>query len=157
MSSYKIRPPETYSDWVDILEQLKKKECDDDILSAMKSGKLQWQVSVAERFSRKFVDAINYRLNLTTKTFQKHMDVSNCIDRDLVRELMSIRKELIFLYRITALECIPDNIRNKYSEMIVESADSIQKSLEESAKSDRSGKISSIIRNHKVNYFGEEV
>lgn len=39
------------------------------------------------------------------------------------------------------------------SDRVIEQADNMQKSLEDSAKNDRSGRMSSIVRNHRVNSF----
>ena len=48
---------------------------------------------------------------------------------------------------------IPDDERKHYLALVIEQADNMQKSLEDSAKNDRSGRMSSIVRNHRVNSF----
>ncbi|EFX35965.1 hypothetical protein HMPREF9423_1704 [Streptococcus infantis ATCC 700779] len=58
-----------------------------------------------------------------------------------------------FLAEAINLPAIPDKERQHYLNLVIEQANSMQKSLEESAKQDRSGKMSSIIRNHKINSF----
>ena len=68
-----IAPPATYADWIKLLDDLKEKTDDDAVLEAMQKGTLEWQSGVAERFSRKLVDAVNHRLNGATDRFQKEM------------------------------------------------------------------------------------
>ena len=60
---------------------------------------------------------------------------------------------MTFLAEAINLPVIPDKERQHYLNLVIEQANSMQKSLEESAKQDRSGKMSSIIRNHKINSF----
>ena len=49
--------PNTYSEWVTVLTDFKNKKNDEDVLRAMKAGSIQWQSGVAERFSRKLIEA----------------------------------------------------------------------------------------------------
>ena len=50
-------------------------------------------------------------------------------------------------------EVIERDERKHYLALVIEQADNMQKSLEDSAKNDRSGRMSSIVRNHRVNSF----
>ena len=70
-----------------------------------------------------------------------------------MQALLSLRKEMSFLARAINLPALPEKDRQHYVQLVLSQADSMQKSLEDSAKKDRSGKMSSIIRNHKVNGF----
>ena len=58
-----------------------------------------------------------------------------------------------FLLQAVNLPAIPEDERQYYLNLVVEQANAIQESLENSAKNDRSGKLSSMVRNHKVNSF----
>lgn len=49
------------------------------------------------------------------------------------------------------LPALPEKERQHYLQLVIEQANTMQKSLEDSAKKDRSGKLASIVRNHKVN------
>ena len=71
----------------------------------------------------------------------------------IVQALLALRKELSFLVKAIDLPVIPEKDRAQYCNLVREQADQIQTSLEDSAKKDRSGKLSSIVRNHKVNAF----
>ena len=92
-----IAPPSTYSDWVDVLDMLKNKYDDEAVLSAMQKGTIEWQSGVAERFARKLIDVINYRMNAASDKFQKEMSRSNGQERAIVQALLSLRKEMRFL------------------------------------------------------------
>ena len=96
----------------------------------MKAGSIQWQSGVAERFSRKLIEAVNFRMNAASDKFQKDLSRSHGQEGAIVQAILSLRKE-----------------------MVIEQADNMQKSLEDSAKNDRSGRMSSIVRNHRVNSF----
>lgn len=146
-----IAPPATYADWVKLLDDLKEKTDDDAVLEAMQKGTLEWQSGVAERFARKLVDAVNHRLNGATDRFQKEMGRCRGEERVIVQAIYSLRRELSFLSKTVDLPAIPEKDRKKYRELVIEQADKIQKSLEDSAKRDRTGKLYSIVKNNRVN------
>lgn len=148
-----IVPPKTYSDWVAILDMLKTKSDDENVLSAMQRGTIEWQSGVAERFSKKLIDVINYRMNSATDKFQKEMTRSNGQERAIVQALLALRKELCFLSKAINLSAIPEKDRQRYYQLVISQANSMQSSLEDSAKKDRSGKLASIVRNNRVNAF----
>ena len=146
-------PPKTYSEWANIFDMLKNKTDDDAVLSAMHKGTVEWQTGVAERFAKKLIDAINFRMNAASDKFQKDMTRSNGQEREIVPALLSLRKEFCFLSKAVNLPAIPENDRNRYLQLVLDQANSVQSSLEDSAKKDRSGKLASIVRNNKVNVF----
>lgn len=148
-----IAPPKTYSEWVAVLDMLKAKSDDEAVLSAMQTGTIEWQSGVAERFAKKLIDVINYRMNSATDRFQKEMSRSNGQERAIVQALLVLRKELCFLSKAINLPAIPEKDRQQYYQLIISQANSVQSSLEDSAKKDRSGKLASIVRNNRVNAF----
>ena len=145
--------PNTYSEWVTVLTDFKNKKNDEDVLRAMKAGSIQWQSGVAERFSRKLIEAVNFRMNAASDKFQKDLARSHGQEGAIVQAILSLRKEMAFLANAIDLPALPDDERKHYLALVIEQADNMQKSLEDSAKNDRSGRMSSIVRNHRVNSF----
>ena len=148
-----IQTPHTYSEWNAVLDMLRDRQDDAAVLAAMQQGTLAWQSGVAERFAKKLVDTINAGMNAATDKFQKSMSRSGGQEGAIVQALLALRKELSFLVKAIDLPVIPEKDRAQYCNLVREQADQIQTSLEDSAKKDRSGKLSSIVRNHKVNVF----
>lgn len=153
MSDRTIMVPHIYSEWADILEVFKSKTCDEDVLQAMRQGTIEWQSGVAERFARKLIDAVNYRMNNASDRFQTEMGRAKGEERAIVQALLALRKEMRFLSQAIDIPVIPENDRRQYCQLVINQADSMQKALEDSAKKDRSGKLASIVRNNKVNAF----
>lgn len=151
MVSTTIAPPTTYSEWTIVLNTLKDKVDDEAVLYAIEHGTIEWQSGVAERFSKKLIDVINFRMNAATDKFQIEMGRSNGQERVIVQALLALRKELAFLSRAICVPAIPEKDRQQYHQLVISQANSIQSSLEDSAKKDRSGKLASIVRNNKVN------
>lgn len=148
-----IVPPYTYAEWVSVLEMLKNKTDDESVLHAMQNGKIEWQSGVAERFLQKLIDVVNHRMNGATDKFQKEMSRSQGQERAIVMALLALRKELLFLSKAINLPTLPDDERQRYYQLVIDQANKIQSSLEDSAKMDRSGKLASIVRNNRVNSF----
>lgn len=153
MSKMNIAPPTTYSEWVAALDLLKSRSDDDAVLSAMQRGTLEWQSGVAERFAKKLIDAINQRMNAAADRFQREMSRSGGQERVIVQALLALRKEFCFLSKAIDLPVIPEKDRQSYCRLVLDQANSVQRSLEDSAKKDRSGKLASIVRNNRVNAF----
>lgn len=148
-----LKIPNTYAEWVNVLDMLKMKTDDDEVLIVMQKGTIAWQSGVAERFSKKLIDVINSRMNGASDKFQKGLERANGEERAIVQALLALRKEMMFLVAAIDLPALPNKERKQYRQLVLEQADNMQSSLEESAKKDRSGKLSSIVRNHKVNEF----
>jgi len=146
-----ISPPSTYAQWVSLLDMLKQKTDDANVLAALKKGEISWQAGVAERFTKKLVETINSRMNAASDKFQKDMSRTNGQEGAIVQAVLSLRKEMSFLLNAIDLPVIPEKDRAQYRALVQDQANKMQASLENSAKADRSGKMSSIIRNHKVN------
>lgn len=146
-----ISTPHTYSEWVNVLDVFKSKSNDSEVLVAMQNGTIEWQSGVAERFSKRLIDSVNYRMNSASDKFQKEMSRSYGSEGAIVQALLSLRKEMSFLVQAINLPVLPERERQHYVQLVVEQANTMQKSLEDSAKKDRSGKMASIVRNHKVN------
>lgn len=148
-----ISAPHTYSEWSNVLTTFKERVNDTDVLAAMKAGGIEWQSGVAERFSKKLIDAVNVRMNTASDKFQKDMNRAGGNEGAIVQAILALRKEMAFLADAINLPALPDAERQYYVNLVLEQANNMQKSLEDSAKMDRSGKMSSIVRNHKVNSF----
>lgn len=148
-----IKPPHTYSEWAEILEMFKNRLNDEAVLSAMQRGTIEWQSGVAERFAQRLIDTINFRMNNASDKFQRDIKYAKGQERAIVQALIALRNEMRFLRDAIDINAIPEKDRMHYHQLVIEQANNVQNSLEDSAKHDRSGKLSSIIRNNKVNSF----
>ena len=141
------KAPKIYADWVKVFNILKSGEDDENILALMQEGIVVWQSGVAERFLKRLVEAVNFRLNKATDNFQKSRQTD---ENEIIQSLMQLRRELQFVLKTVDLNAIPVKEKTELRNMIINQSNSIQESLEKSAESDRTGKLSSIIKNNKV-------
>ena len=141
------KAPKIYADWVKVFNILKSGEDDENILALMQEGIVVWQSGVAERFLKRLVDTVNFRLNRATDNFQKAHQTD---ENEIIQSLMQLRRELQFILKAVDINAIPVKEKMELRNMIINQSNSIQESLEKSAESDRTGKLSSIIKNNKV-------
>ena len=141
------KAPKIYADWVKVFELLKSCEDDENVLTLMQEGTIVWQSGVAERFLKRLVDTINFRLDRATDNFQKARQTD---ENEIIQSLMQLRRELQFILKVVDINTIPVKEKTELRNMIINQSNSIQESLEKSAESDRTGKLSSIIKNNKV-------
>lgn len=147
-----MQGPVTYADWMNLLKAFADGVDDEHTLALMQNGQLAWQDGVAERFTNRFVDAINARLERASNIFQEKMKRPTS-EKDLIQALLALRKSLSLLVKATQISALPPEQQQAYRKLLLEQADKIQKSLMDSAKSEHTGKLSSIVRNHPVNRF----
>ena len=148
-----INVPNSYAQWVTVLESLRNRDDDEKTLALMKQGTIEWQAGVAERFAQRLADTINSRINDATDKFSVNVSRAGGGEQDLIRALLELRKELAFLADVADIPALPEDYRIQYINLIRSQADSMQESLEDSATSDRSGRMLSLVRNHRVNAF----
>lgn len=148
--------PHTYAEWAEVLAALQAGADDEAVLQAMRQGSVAWQDGVAERFSKRLIDAVNFRLDAASDKFQKALTHARGQESAVVMALLALRRELRFLAEAVRLPALPEETQSQYRQLVTEQADKMQSSLEASAKGDRSGKLSRIVRNHRVNDFGKE-
>ena len=141
------KAPKIYADWVKVFNILKSGEDDENILALMQEGIVVWQSGVAERFLKRLVEAVNFRLNKATDNFQKSRQTD---ENEIIQSLMQLRRELQFILKVVDINTIPVKEKTELRNMIINQSNSMQESLEKSAESDRTGKLSSIIKNNKV-------
>ena len=141
------KAPKIYADWVKVFNILKSGEDDENILALMQEGIVVWKSGVAERFLKRLVEAVNFRLNKATDNFQKSRQTD---ENEIIQSLMQLRRELQFILKAVDINAIPVKEKMELRNMIINQSNSIQESLEKSAESDRTGKLSSIIKNNKV-------
>ena len=141
------KAPKIYADWVKVFELLKSCEDDENVLNLMQEGTIVWQSGVAERFLKRLVNTINFRLDRATDNFQKARQTD---ENEIIQSLMKLRRELQFILKTVDLNAIPVKEKTELRNMIINQSNSMQESLEKSAESDRTGKLSSIIKNNKV-------
>ena len=132
------KAPKIYADWIKVFNVLKSGEDDETILPLIQEGEIVWQSGVAERFLRKLVDTINFRLNKATDAFQRSHQTD---ENEIVQSLMQLRRELQFMLKVVDINAIPVKEKTELRNMIINQSNSIQESLEKSSESDRSGKI----------------
>ena len=145
--------PKIYAEWVKIFESLKNREDDEKNLELIKNGKIYWQTGVAERFLKRLVETVNFRLNKSRDEFQRApKNDANLV----VQSLIKMRKEFQFALKMVDINAIPEKEKEQLCQMVIDNSNQVQEALEKSAESDRTGKLLNIIKNTKVNIISSE-
>lgn len=141
--------PKVYKEWIDLLDVLASGKDDANVLESMRAGVLYWQVGVAERFMRAFLETLNFRMDQINKKLDKKLtNYKN--ENELVEALLQTRKQYNYLKEVVKIPALPEEQQKTLQEMIEKNELAIQNSFEKSAKADSSGKLLSIIRNNKI-------
>lgn len=151
---FPVMPPRTYVEWSRCLECLLSANDDERVLEAMRSGTGGFESGAVENLARRLNNTFNERLKMGHDRFARQMSHS----RDaatLTRALLDFRRQLAFLNQVAQVEVFPASIREHLAQMLDQAAKQTQESLEESAKSDRSGQTASCIRRNSLLLFRE--
>ncbi len=147
--------PRTYADWAALLRAFKEGGSDEEVLAALRAGTIVWQSGVAERFVMRLTDAVNARMNAASDAFDRAMQRAQD-ESGIVAALLGLRRALALCLRAMDLPALPPEQRRQCMDLVQTNADRMQESLEQSAKNDRSGKMTSIVRSHRVNAIAAE-
>ena len=142
-------PPKTYADWTVLLTLFKERGHDEEVLAAMQEGSLSWQSGVAERFTAQLMNAVEVRLGAASEVFSRSMQHARD-ERETIAALLGLRRTLSFLLRAVDLPALPKEQRAALCKMVAEHAERMQESLLDTARSDRTGRMMSIVRSHRV-------
>lgn len=152
-----IESPHTYAQWAKLLKQFGDGGCDAEVVPAMKNGTLEWQPGVADRFSKHLSNALNKRIKSALDQFDTDLGHASSMEEGYVRSLNGLQRSFAFIRDAAALPCVPEEYRIQFVELVQDAANKAQQSLEDSAASidrtERTGQIPSLVRNHPVNVF----
>jgi len=145
-----LNPPTTYAEWIRLLDALKAGTDDDAVLPALMAGRLHWQSGVAERFTRVLGEVLDARLQRLGDKLQRDLDRARGNEAGVVRALADARKGFGLLLRVSELPALPAEVRAALGDAVRRALEQTQSSLEGSARADRSGRLSSILRRYPL-------
>lgn len=142
--------PRTYKEWSDLLYQLKQGIDDEESLKKLETGTLEWTAGVAEKITRLVFEVLEERLRQTVQSFQKELNRSDGSEAAIVVAIMNTRRRFGFLERLCRLQVFPEEVRTSLINIHSQYVQDTQKSLEDSAKEDRSGQLRILIKNNSL-------
>lgn len=146
-----MKVPTTYAEWVTCIDALMPADKDEEVLLCMQAGIISWSTGVAERFSKLLLNTVNYRMNLAADKFDRAVKMAGNNENAIIGALLAVRREYLFLLRLVSIKAIPEAYRKQYMQQVLEQVNRVQESLEASARTDRTGRLFSVVRNNRVN------
>lgn len=140
--------PQTYYEWVQLLNMLKTGDQEKEALAVMYQGKIEHQAGVYERFINRLTQTINARFSMSLDNFQKTLNNNNDnFEKVISQALDRIAADMGLIPQLAALPALQDQEKQELSKLIQQEMNRIGESLTKSAQADRSGKLLSILRN----------
>lgn len=144
-----LAPPRSYIEWSACLDLLEQGLDDAATLAAMERGALGWTSGVAELFSERLNTTLNLRLQRCADQLTRQLR-SGADEVTLVRALLNTRATLAHLRRLATLAPFPAMLQEHVSDVLKDYAERTQASLEDNARTDRSGRLASLLRNNSI-------
>lgn len=141
--------PRSYIEWSACLDLLEQGLDDAATLAAMERGTLAWTSGVAELFSERLSATLNLRLQRCADQLSRQLS-SGADEVTLVRALLNTRATLATLRRLATLTPFPAILQQHVHDAVQGYAERTQATLEDNAKTDRSGRLSSLLRNNSI-------
>ncbi|TWT27747.1 hypothetical protein [Planomicrobium sp. CPCC 101110] len=135
------------------MDCLKTAMQDEETILLMERGSIEWTPGVAERLTQRLYEVIDYRLRQTSDQFQKQLNHGRGDEIALVQAILSVRKRLALLKRLAQLSVFPDKVNEAMLTILSDYAKKSQQSLEDSAKTDRTGRLRITIKNNPITSF----
>lgn len=144
-------PPKHYSDWMKYYDLLKdEREEFYRIVEVLEKGTLEWTPGVAEKIINETFKVIEYKLKQITQAFHTELNNANGEEHYTVAAIMNAKNKFNGVKRIGALSVFPQDVSKTLLEVVNKYVDDSQQSLIASAKEDRTGYFSSIVKHNKL-------
>lgn len=144
--------PDSYAQWSECLERLSSGLEDEACLLCMAAGKLSWTGGVATLFADRLGQEVNARLRRCSDGLTRDLK-STGDESSVVRAIMNARQALFFLDRLVNIPAFPEVIRTHWTDEVKKFAQRAQKTLEDSARSDRTGRLVVLLRNNNLERY----
>ncbi len=144
--------PRTYSEWSACLDVLEAGLDDAATIAVMRQGTLDWTGGVAEMFSRRIAGTLDVKLQRCADQMARQLGAGGD-EVTIVRAMTNTRTILRNLHEMATLPVFPAVLSEHLSSELQRYAQRTQQSLEDSAKSDRTGRLSGLIRNNSLLHF----
>lgn len=146
-----MNSPTSYAEWCTLMDTITKDFRDESYIDLIRGGSISWTSGVAERFIVIVTDMIRNRVNAAQDKYQ--VQIKNARDNigAVISALQTLKKEYSYDYAMVNALPIPEQYRKQLLKMIQDHADQTQQSLETSAKADRTGHLSVLVRNAHIN------
>lgn len=144
--------PESYAQWSECLDRLSGGLEDESCLRCMSAGKLSRTGGVATLFADRLGQEVNARLRRCSEGLTRDLK-STGDESSVVRTIMNARQALFFLDRLVNTPAFPEVIRTHWTDEVKKFAQRAQKTLEDSARSDRSGRLVVLLRNNNLERY----
>ena len=136
-----MKPPETYSQWCDLFEQIENWEIGHQniqIIEAMNNGEIRWVSGVAERITQRLLTLINNRISKLQTFFSERLMRSQN-QFDIEQLILLFRKELLFIKNIENLKILPEDLKKSLTEDFENYTKQMQQNLENNSRKDLTG------------------
>ncbi|MED1951746.1 hypothetical protein [Brevibacillus centrosporus] len=148
-----MKPPVTYAEWLACLDAFVEGTRDEELLLQMQNGSIEWTRGIAERMTQRLFETIETRLKQTSELLDRELKRSNGDETALVKSLLTARRRLAVIKKLTELPAFPQQVRDSLFSILQTYAKDTQKSLEDSAKADRTGQLRMLIKNNSLTVF----
>ncbi|HEX7863755.1 MAG TPA: hypothetical protein VF555_02335 [Variovorax sp.] len=141
--------PRTYAQWSECLDRLALGTQDEACLSDMGRGELSWSGGVGPLFAQRLADEFNARLTRCSEHLTRDLRMG-ADEGSVVRAILNARQSLLFLHRLAQLPVFADTLRAHLTSEVRSFAERSQKSLEDSAQADHSGRLRLLLQNNNL-------
>lgn len=131
--------PNTYSEWVSLLEKFSL--CEDQCLDLMENGEFKVDSGTALRFYTRIEEVYKKRKQLWLSSFQRSFELFNLKSEDEFEiTLRNGLRNLTILNRFVSMKSLPENLRNILKKDLEDFVKEINKSLKENVSKAESGR-----------------
>ena len=139
--------PKIYYEWVQVLNSLKQGTNDKEALALLNNGQLEQQAGVYDRFMARLIAIINLRFSDATASFQKSIaNITDESEATIQQALGKLAGEMVFIPKLAKLPVLKEDDSSKLLSLITDQINRIGQSLVKSAKTDRTGRLTSILK-----------
>lgn len=149
------QPAMSYRDWSLWFEAFEQAGDDDELLAKARGHNALITAGTADNFTRRAAETMSARLNMVGKMLESGLQRSRT-EGDALRSILNARRSFADLVRFAELPCWPESLQSRLRLLIEHHVAERQKHLLESARSDRSGMLTSMLSKNRLDAFQTE-
>ena len=144
-----------YHEWADMIQKLSDEPFNENHISAIKESNFEMTPLLADKFLKQYSVMLNTLFAHGAEAFHGEYGKTNGREEAILMALMTQKKRMKTLAELCALSFFEEELQENLKQIITQAANQMQSSLEDSAKTDRSGRLTYLVKNNAVNRLAD--
>ncbi|MGG4095452.1 hypothetical protein [Paenibacillus lautus] len=143
----------TYAEWSNLLDHFLKENDEERIMQDLEAAEIEWTGVVAEKLTRRALEVLEAKFTRTVELLQLELQRARGSEPAIVVALLNTRRRFNYFNRLCHLKAFPATVRESMQQASNKFIEDTQRSLENTAKADRSGVMGNLLKYNSLRNY----